>query len=125
VILSTDDVRLLVERQARAWEQEDYPAITADFAPDGLFISPGGRWQGPQEIKRAARLFFSVSHHVKIRITRVLWDGEHHGAAEWTWQETRREDDKILRAEDAIIFVLNSEGKITYWREYFDTADMA
>lgn len=122
--MTFEDVCALVERQARAWEGEDYSAITADFADHGLFISPGGRWQGAEEIARAAHTFFAVSHQVKIEITQVIWDGKHHGAAEWTWQETRRRDGKVLRAEDAIIFEIDTEGKIIYWREYFDTADM-
>lgn len=122
--LPDDQVRLLVERQARAWENEDYDAITADFALDGWFISPGGRWQGHAQIVAAARAFFAVSHQVQINITRVIFDGERAGGCEWIWQETRRSDGKILRAEDAIIFELNADGKISYWREYFDTAEM-
>ncbi|MEO1439110.1 MAG: nuclear transport factor 2 family protein [Chloroflexota bacterium] len=118
------DIRALVERQARAWEAEDYPAMTADFAPDGVFISPGGRWQGHEQIRSAAQAFFAVSHSVHIEIGRVAWDGDSTGACEWTWQETRRADGKILRAEDAIIFELDTTGKIIYWREYFDTAQM-
>ncbi|MEM6282513.1 MAG: nuclear transport factor 2 family protein [Chloroflexota bacterium] len=123
-MISHSEARALVERQARAWEAEDYPAMTADFAPDGVFISPGGRWQGHGQIRSAAEAFFAVSHSVRIAIGRVVWDGERMGACEWTWQETRRADGKILRAEDAIVFELDDAGKIVYWREYFDTAQM-
>jgi uncharacterized protein (TIGR02246 family) len=118
-------IRALVERQARAWEAEDYPAMTADFAPDGLFISPGGRWQGPDAIREAAEGFFKVSGDVRVEITRIFFDGVRQGGAEWTWQETRKSDGKVLQAEDAIIFELNAAGQIIYWREYFDTAEMA
>ena len=34
-----------VERQARAWNRADPAAIVADFAPDGVLVSPRGRWR--------------------------------------------------------------------------------
>ncbi len=115
----------LVERQARAWENADLDAITADFAPDGWFISPGGRWQGADAVRAAALSFFAVSADVRVTITRVLFDADHlQGGVEWTWAETRLSDGRRLYAEDGIIFALNDDGQITYWREYFDTADM-
>ena len=112
----------LVERQARAWEQADLQAIAADFATDGILMSPGGRWQGETAIRAAAEGFFHVSTDVEVNVTRVLLDGD-SGAAEWTWSETRRADGSRHRAEDAIIFLLQND-KIVYWREYFDTAQM-
>lgn len=122
--MTRDDVVALVKRQAAAWENEDYQAITADFAPDGVFISPGGRWQGPTAIQQAAVAFFAEAHQVKVNIVRVLFDGQHSGAVEWGWTETRRADQQEYHAEDAIIFELNAAGQIIYWREYFDTAGM-
>ena len=110
----------LVERQARAWEQADIERALADFAPDGIFISPGGRWQGHDSIRAAAETFFEISTEVKVEINRVLLDGN-QGAAEWTWSETRRADGTRHTAEDAINFELRGD-KIIYWREYFDTA---
>lgn len=112
----------LVERQARAWERADLDAIPADFAADGWFISPGGRWQGHAAIRGAAAQFFAVAHEVQVTITRVMIDGD-MGAAEWTWSEKRRATGTRHSAEDAIIFVLR-DGQIVYWREYFDTAQM-
>ncbi len=120
--MNTQQARELVERQARAWERADLQAITADFAPDGILISPGGRWQGHDAIRAAAESFFQVAHQVKVEVTRVLIEGD-AGAAEWTWSETRRADGSQHQAEDAIIFVLRGD-QIVYWREYFDTAQM-
>jgi uncharacterized protein (TIGR02246 family) len=118
-------VQALVERQARAWEQADLDAITADFAPEGWFISPGGRWQGPAAVRAAAEAFYAMSGAVRIDIVRVIYDGERQGAVEWLWQETRKSDGQTMRAEDGIIFELNAAGQIVYWREYFDPAQMA
>jgi uncharacterized protein (TIGR02246 family) len=119
--MTIEQAQALVERQARAWEQADVAAIVADFAPDGVFIAPGGRWQGHGAIRSAAAAFFAVATDVKIVVTRVLLDGD-QGAVEWTWSETRRADGHRHSVDDAIIFTL-CDDKIHYWREYFDTAD--
>ncbi len=113
-------VRALVERQARAWEQGNVDACVADFAADALFMSPGGRWQGHTEIRAVITAFFTTASDVKVEITRVMLDGQ-QGAIEWTWSEVRQSDGKRHMAEDAIIFELQDD-KIVYWREYFDTA---
>jgi uncharacterized protein (TIGR02246 family) len=118
--MNREQARALVERQARAWEQADIEPALADFAPDGIFVSPGGRWQGHDQIRAAAEAFFKVSTDVKVEISRVFLDGN-LGATEWTWSETRRADGSRHMAEDAIIFELRGD-KIIYWREYFDTA---
>jgi uncharacterized protein (TIGR02246 family) len=55
--MTRDEAVALVERQARAWERADLDAIVADFAEDGLFISPGGRWRGQVAIRAAAASF--------------------------------------------------------------------
>jgi uncharacterized protein (TIGR02246 family) len=119
--MTSEEARRLVERQAAAWERADLDAIVADFAPDALFISPGGRWQGPAAIRGAAKAFFDSVGQVQVTITRVLNDGQ-QGAAEWTWSEQRRSTGQRHTAEDAIIFQVK-DGQIVYWREYFDTAN--
>jgi len=118
--MDAEGVRALVEHQARAWEQEDVEAIVADFASDGVLISPGGRWQGHEALRAAATAFFAVATEVRITVTRILLDGD-QGAVEWTWSETRRSDGLRITAEDGIIFHLR-DGLILTWREYFDTA---
>jgi uncharacterized protein (TIGR02246 family) len=118
--MNSEQARALVERQARAWERADLAAIVADFAPDGVLISPGGRWQGYDSLRRGAESFFAAATDVQVVVTRVLLDGD-QGAAEWTWSETSRADGRRHTVEDAIIFALRDD-QIVYWREYFDTA---
>ena len=112
--------RALVARQARAWERADLDAICADFAPDAVFISPGGLWHGPDAIRAAALAFFESSTRVQVDITRILFDGS-QGAIEWTWSETRRADGRRTTVDDGIIFAMRGD-QIVYWREYIDTA---
>ncbi len=120
--MNDHELQALVERQARAWEAADLDAITADFAEDGWLISPGGRWQGPAAIRAAAEAFFTAAADIRVQVTRVFGVGD-LGAAEWTWSEMRLATGRRHSAEDAIIFALR-DGKIVYWREYFDTAQM-
>jgi len=118
--MNSAEARALVERQARAWERADLAAIAADFAPDGVLISPGGRWQGHDALRQAAESFFAAASDVQVTVTRVLLDDD-QGAAEWTWSETNRTDGRRHTIEDAIIFGLRDD-QIISWREYFDTA---
>jgi uncharacterized protein (TIGR02246 family) len=120
--MTVEDARILVERQARAWERTDLDAIVADFAPNGVFISPGGRWEGKDEIRQAATDFFAAARDVKINVARVILMNN-FGAVEWTWSETRIATGKRHTMDDAIIFTVR-DGKIFYWREYFDTAQL-
>jgi uncharacterized protein (TIGR02246 family) len=129
--MNLEDVRALVARQARAWEQGDINAALADFATDALYISPGGSWQGHEAIRRQANDFFASTDDVVVEVKNVfamplndsLNLSNAYGAIEWAWHETRRETGARHRADDAIIFELR-DGKIVYWREYFDTAQM-
>lgn len=110
----------LVSRQARAWEREDVDAVVAAFAEDGVFIAPGGRWQGHAEIAEAFAAFWATVTKVEVMVWRAFICGD-QGAAEWTWTETRL-DGSEHQVDDAIVFTLRN-GKISYWREYFDTAN--
>jgi uncharacterized protein (TIGR02246 family) len=122
IVMTVEDARILVERQARAWERADLDAIVADFAPNGVFISPSGRWEGKDAVRQAAIDFFATARDVKIYVSRVILMNN-FGAAEWTWSETRIATGKRHTADDAIIFTVR-DGKIFYWREYFDTAQL-
>ncbi len=117
--MNRQEITELIHRQARAWEQADPQAIVADFTPDGVLISPGGRWQGHAALREAAQSFFAGASSIKVAITRILVDGD-QGAVEWTWSETRKATGQRHSMDDAIIFSVR-DGKITYWREYIDT----
>lgn len=112
------EIEALIHRQAEAWRRADFEAIAADFCEEGEMISPGGTWQGPAAIAAVARHWFTLCSGVEIEIKRILVDGD-QGAVEWVWHETRRADDQVYTMEDGIIFVLR-DGKILYWREYFN-----
>lgn len=120
--MNLTQAQALVNRQARAWEQADIETVVADFAPNGCFSSPGGQWQGHTEIRQAMAAFYEQATDVKIEVKRIIISGQ-QGAVEWTWRELRLSDNQHHTADDAIIFEVDNQNKIIYWREYFDTAD--
>lgn len=113
-------IEALIIRQAEAWRRADFEAIGADFCEDGQLISPGGTWQGPAAIAAVARQWSTQCSGVEIEIKRIIAEGD-QGAVEWVWHETRRADNQVYTMEDGIIFELR-DGKILYWREYFNPA---
>lgn len=120
--MTLDELKELLARQANAWIQANIELALPDFAPDAIFQSPGGRWVGHDQIRGAANKFFQGATDLKITITRLVFDGR-VGAVEWTWEERVRATNKRHMAEDAIVFEI-TDGKIVYWREYFDTVQM-
>ncbi|MCB0061080.1 MAG: nuclear transport factor 2 family protein [Caldilineaceae bacterium] len=116
--MNRSDVEQLIQHQADAWQRADFDAVGADFCEDGQLISPGGTWQGPAAIAAVAREWYTVCSGVQVDIKRILVDGN-QGAVEWVWHETRRADNQVYTMKDGIIFELR-DGKILYWREYFD-----
>lgn len=118
--MTRKEMTALIQRQVVNWQTGDTEAILADFAEDAHFISPGGVWRGHAAIRQAIQTFWAGVSSVEVQITRVLSDGD-QGAVEWRWSEVRLSDGQRHSAEDAIIFTVNMQGKVTYWREYFDT----
>ncbi|MEA5596229.1 SgcJ/EcaC family oxidoreductase [Rivularia sp. UHCC 0363] len=112
------DIQELLQRQAQAWETANSQAIIADFAENGVFIAPGTSLKGREDIKKAAEGYFKEFTDTKIKITRII-TSEKEGAIEWTWSDTNKKTGKKSQIDDAIIFEIK-DGKIIYWREYFD-----
>lgn len=116
--LPREQVEALVHRQAAAWISGDAVAAAADFAEDGVLISPMGVWRGPHGVQAAVAAFLEVARVVDVQVRRILVDGD-SGGVEWTWTEHRHGDAAPVTMEDAIVFRLRGAG-LVYWREYFD-----
>ena len=116
--LNPEEIIEMVERQAKAWESQDVTGIIDDFTEDAVFIAAGFRFDGREQIAKAARDYFQKFHRTSVEIKRIVIDGS-QGAVEWDWRDRERKSNKEGFAEDAIIFELQ-EGKIFYWREYIE-----
>lgn len=111
--------RQLVERQARAWEKQDFSLAAPDWLPTAVFLSPEGNTPGPQMAASMKDYFRDFSDlHVTIKNVFASPDGKKL-AIEWDWAITRKKDGKHGVSHDAIIVDLLG-GKIASWREYYD-----
>jgi ketosteroid isomerase-like protein len=111
----------LVDRQARAWEKQDFTLAASDWLPTAVLISPEGNTpagQMPASMKDYFKDFSDL--HVTIKNVFASPDGKKL-AIEWDWAITRKKDGKRGVSHDAIIVDLLG-GKIASWREYYDPA---
>jgi ketosteroid isomerase-like protein len=113
--------RQLVERQASAWEKQDFSLAASDWLPTAVLRSPEGNTpanQMPASMKDYFKDFSDL--HVTIKNVFASPDGKKL-AIEWDWAITRKKDGKRGVSHDAIIVDLLG-GKIASWREYYDPA---
>src|SRR5437867_3299169 len=113
------EVLALVERQARAWEQNDFELAASDWLPDGELTSPAGRVPAA-EIEQELTDFHRRFADLQVTILKVFASPDSTSVAiEWDWEVTRRSDGVRGITHDAIIVDL-VDGRIASWREYFD-----
>lgn len=113
------ELRALVERQAASWEQNNFALAENDWLPDGVLVSPAGKWFA-HELRAAMTSFHQEYTDLLVTIKNVFAtrDGSRL-ALEWDWTVTRKSDGLRGTTPDAIIAEL-VDGKIKSWREYFD-----
>jgi ketosteroid isomerase-like protein len=113
--------RQLVERQARAWEKQDFTLAASDWLPTSVLMSPEGNTPAAQ-MAASMKDYFKDFSDLQVTIKNVFAspDGKKL-AIEWDWAITRKKDGKRGVSHDAIIVDL-AGGKIASWREYYDPA---
>ena len=113
--------RQLVERQARAWERQDFTLAASDWLPTAVLMSPEGNTPAPQ-MPASMKDYFKDFTDLHVTIKNVfLSPDDKKLAIEWDWAITRKKDGKRGISHDAIIVDLQG-GKIASWREYYDPA---
>jgi ketosteroid isomerase-like protein len=116
-----NSARELVERQARAWEKQDFTLAAADWLPTAILTSPEGNTPAPQ-MPSSMRDYFKDFRDLKVTIKNVFTSADGKKLAiEWDWAITRKRDGKRGVSHDAILVDLK-DGKIASWREYYDPA---
>lgn len=119
--MSQQSARQLVDRQARAWERNDFTMAAADWLPTATFYSPDGILsmnQIPVFMKDYVKNFGDLQ--ITVNNVFVSADGKKL-AVEWNWAVTRKRDGRRGASRDAIIVDLDG-GKIASWRDYYDPA---
>ncbi len=120
--MTVEKLNALLDRQAQAWEKQDFSIAAGDWASDGMLTSPGGH-------VRVGDLQAVITDYAKhftkldVKVTNVFLspDGK-QAAIEWDWDVTRGRDGKRGVTHDAILVTFEGE-KIKSWREYFDLGD--
>ncbi len=112
-------IRSLIEQAKDYWVACDADALAQLFTLDGELIVPGQRWQGQERIREEISKFAQQYTDVRIAIQRVLIDGN-QAAVEWHYEDTEKATGKRSQSDDAI-FIEFHNGRISCWREYFDT----
>ncbi len=114
-----EGMRAVIKQARDAWVDRDADALAQLFTPDGELVVPGQRWQGQARIRQEVTLFAQQYSEVKINIRRIIL-ADDQAAVEWHYEDTETATGLHNRADDAII-VDFKEGRISRWREYFDT----
>ena len=120
---SATDIKAIVRRQAKAWETQNLSSLIGDFAPDAVFVAGGLTFRGIEAIQKAAEDYFNQFQDTKVIIKRIII-GDRQGAVEWDWSDRHKNTGKPSAAEDAIIFEIQKDDKIIYWREYIEKKDL-
>jgi uncharacterized protein (TIGR02246 family) len=115
---SQQDIRSLIEQAKAAWVARDADALAQLFSQDGELIVPGQRWQGQAKIREEISKFAQQYTDVSITIQQILIDGN-RAAVEWHYKDTEKLTGQHSQVDDAIVLEVK-DGRISYWREYFD-----
>ncbi len=112
-------IRALINQARDAWVAGDANALSQLFTPDGVLIVPGQRWQGQARIRQEVSRFAQQYADVKIDIQQIMV-ADNRAAVEWHYEDTEKATGKRNQADDAILIDFK-DGRISRWREYFDT----
>ncbi|WP_198288434.1 nuclear transport factor 2 family protein [Chamaesiphon minutus] len=113
------DIRATIELAKNAWIARDADALAQLFTEDGTLIVPGQKWQGQAKIRSQIAKFARDYTDVRITINQMIIDGD-RAAVEWHYEDTEKATGKRNQSDDAIVVEVKN-GRISYWREYFDT----
>ncbi len=108
----------LIEQAKDAWMARDADALAQLFLQDGALIVPGQHWKGQAKIREEIAKFSQQYTDVSITIQQILIDGN-RAAVEWHYEDTEKSTGQRSQVDDAIIIEVK-DGRISYWREYFD-----
>lgn len=117
--MKQEDIQMLIRQARDAWVARDADVLAQLFTPDGELIVPGQRWKGQARIREEVARFAQQYSNVKIDIRRMIVE-DNQAAVEWYYEDTEKSTGLRNKADDVIV-VDFKDGRISRWREYFDT----
>lgn len=121
--MKQEEIRTLIEKARDAWVAQNADAIAQLFTPDGELIVPGQKWQGQARIRQEVSRFAQQYSNVKIEIRRIIFK-DNQAVVEWYYEDTEKATGRRNKADDVIVIDFKN-GRISRWREYFDTTTPA
>ncbi len=111
----------ILEHQTAAWNAANIDAILHDFASDAVLTSASGQTlSGIPAIRQSLTSFFSAFAQIRLTVRALVAHGD-TAACEWEFSCRHRLTGNTARLP-ASVFITCHNGKITEWREYYDTA---
>lgn len=111
----------ILQHQTAAWNAADVDAILQDFAPDAVLTSASGQTlSGIPAIRQSLTAFFEAFAQIRLTVRALVAQGD-TAACEWEFSCRHRLTGNAARLP-ASVFIACRNGKITEWREYYDTA---
>ena len=117
--MTQDEIVALQHRHVlQGWRLGDAEVVTQSHAPDSVILNAWETVRGHAELRTSVRKYKENYADTEIELHRVVYDGQNI-AVNQTWRCTNRVTGVRGGDEDLIIGVMQ-DGKIWYWREYFD-----
>ncbi len=113
------EMRAAILAQVSAWVKGDADALVAGFAPNGEIVVAGKRIVGHEALHATVVRFSGRHRDVEVTVRRMVF-GDECTAVEYVWEDTKVETGVRYRAHDAV-WVDFEDGRITRWREYWDS----
>jgi|GEM_PF-1611100 len=117
--MTVDDVIVLQNRHVmHGWRLGNADTVTSSHMPHSVILNAWTTVDGHDNIRASVRKYTENFKDTHIDIHRVVYDGQ-NVAVNQTWSCTNCVTGVRAGDEDLIIGVIQ-DGKIWYWREYFD-----
>jgi hypothetical protein len=113
----------LVRANARAWSSHSLDRL-GQVIHDEICVCPPWDYQlGRQNVERGARIYFTHYQDTQVTPTRIVNDPDqpYFGVCEQTFACTNPETGRRGADADFAFFEI-AQGKLRYWRTYFDTS---
>jgi hypothetical protein len=111
---------------AQAWSTHDFSAISRLIHDDICVSPPWDYLVGRENVERGAQVYFAHYRDTQVTPHRFIIDPEqpYFGVCEQTFACTNPETGRRGQDSDFAFFEI-AQGKLRYWRTYFDTTNSA
>ncbi|RMF04679.1 MAG: nuclear transport factor 2 family protein [Chloroflexi bacterium] len=115
--------RQIIHAHARAWSSHELAQLRAVFHDEICVCPPWDFQQGWPDVARAAEIYFANYTDTHVTPRRVLFDSAqpNFGFCEQTFACTNPDTGRRGADEDLAFFEI-AQGKLRYWRTWFDTS---